>query len=260
LSIQTIRILTQVNDAHAAAVAWALHRLGLDAAITCLSELAVDGRGISWRETGQVFHLTEEVPDLLWFRRPTRPIHLPGGSIDQPDQLHELANVEETLTLFVEGLEEILPGVRVLNRPSAVRRSANKVLNIQEANNAGLAVPKSIITNSINEGRSFASEMGGKVVYKPLRHSIWKVKPNVYTTARSTVVDKDFLMNIENSYLPFILQEVVHKVSEWRVVYTCGEVIIIEQTREDEFMPVDWRIDARKFSKYKKINPEIGFL
>lgn len=149
--IRHVRLITQVNDAHAAAVAWALRLFDLDAECICLSEKAADDRGVSFNPRTRFRDLLGLQPDLVWFRRPTRPVHLSGATPDDPDQIHAVANAEETLTIFLEGLEETIAANTVLNRPSAIRRAGNKLVNLYEAARLGLAMPETLITNSIDD-------------------------------------------------------------------------------------------------------------
>lgn len=258
--IHSVRIVTQVNDAHAAALVWALHRLGLDAEHVCLGERAADNDGVSFSTLSQSAEIFDLDPDLVWFRRPSRPVHLSGGAGKSADRIHAIANAEETLTVFLEGLEETVPAAIVLNRPSAIRRAANKVVNIYEACRAGLAVPETLITNSIMDANGFMAAIGGKAVYKPLRHNVWEVQPGVYAPARSTLIDISQLQESDGLHFPFILQQPVAKIAEWRMIYFASEVLVIQQDRPGQDAPIDWRNGARAQSRFSFVKPDAIFV
>lgn len=257
--MKTALILSHLNDAHAAAAAWALRQVGVDARYECLVERLAEPEGASVNETGCISaSALDGEPDLVWFRKPSRPVHLPGSDDAGPDRLHVLANMEETFNTFAEGIEAEIQGSVILNRPDAVRRASNKIINMRAAREAGLSVPETLVTNSMSRGHAFASALGGEVVYKPLRHNLWNIKANIYSPANTAVVNAKTLAESEETDLAFILQKLIFKAAEWRVVYMRGHVYIFQQTRSADG-PVDWRKNARDCSEFEQLDADQPF-
>lgn len=81
---------------------------------------------------------------------------IPGGSLEQiiyrMDALHWLENA----------------GVRVVNSPGAIERGVDKYYTLTLMKNAGLSVPRTIVTERFDDAMAAFSELGGDVVVKPL--------------------------------------------------------------------------------------------
>ena len=81
---------------------------------------------------------------------------IPGGSLEQIiyrlDALHRLENT----------------GVRILNSPSAIERGVDKYYTLTLMEDAGLPVPRTMVTERFDDAMAAFDELGGDVVVKPL--------------------------------------------------------------------------------------------
>lgn len=81
---------------------------------------------------------------------------VPGGSLEQVifrmDAIHQLEN----------------GGVRVVNSPYAIEKMVDKYYTLSLLQDAGLKVPRTLVTESFAEAMQAYGELGGDVVVKPL--------------------------------------------------------------------------------------------
>jgi glutathione synthase/RimK-type ligase-like ATP-grasp enzyme len=132
-----------------------------------------------------------------------------------------------------------------------VRRAQNKMVQLREAQRAGLHIPLTVVGNDPEEVRRLWDACGGQVVTKmltPVTRSMGAPVAAVYTHALSAA-DLDDLDGLALS--PMIFQQRIDKVRELRVVYVAGRCFAgsLAATRDDwrtgAAGPVSpWRTDA----------------
>lgn len=234
-------ILGQSSDCHADYVSWALRAAGfqtiwIDAqheacptnATMYLDGGAADFRSIAWDDA-----------EATWYRRlPPAPV-----SRDNDDQDEHFCLIQRDLfASWVVELQQNLPG-RWINRPNAVERAENKLLQLNMAKAHGLRVPRTLITKDPSRFRSFL-RAEGTVVGKPLLVHSWEEKSGGALAAFATIIDArvgselsdDDIVQCETIY-----QERIEKESDIRVIVMGKDVFAFKvvQLGEQHF---DFRV------------------
>jgi glutathione synthase/RimK-type ligase-like ATP-grasp enzyme len=161
-----ILIVTSVHDPHGRRVAQELDRLGVQARFIDLSEL---GNGMIVTYCANAPEEATVTPchgepirfrdvDAVWLRRPNRP-RLNDGLSDE-DRLFTRWEWRDTISGILLALD-----VPVVNPPAA-QSQAIKPRQLAAAARVGLAIPRTLITNSPSEAKRFARE--GPTVHKTL--------------------------------------------------------------------------------------------
>lgn len=164
----TVLILSTISDVHAQAVMTALAAQGAQAELVDLSEfptrlglsMAFDGgrrRFELRRRGGGAIDL--DTFRAVWLRRP-QPFRLPGGM----DPAHHRFALSESATAF-HGLYRALDAYWV-NDPSRDAAASHKPFQLALAQNIGLEIPPTLMTNSVEEARAFWRSYEGEVIYK----------------------------------------------------------------------------------------------
>jgi MvdC family ATP-grasp ribosomal peptide maturase len=134
-----------------------------------------------------------------------------------------------------------LRDARWIDRPDAVARASDKLLQLRLAREAGLAIPRTLLTNDPQEARVFFDAVGGRMVAKmltPLSVSMDASGPFVYT---SRVRDSDLESAAALRHAPMLFQEEVPKARELRVVAVGGEMFVGALDASRSAGAVDWR-------------------
>jgi glutathione synthase/RimK-type ligase-like ATP-grasp enzyme len=126
---------------------------------------------------------------------------------------------------FIQGLWEVLPAsCRWVSHPTALRRAELKILQLQVGQQLGLRVPRTIVTNDVDELKKFWNTCPAGVVFKKLRSH------NIITESYSALfVTKrlDDLQQVDANELrlcPVIFQELIPKAFDARVIVVGREV------------------------------------
>jgi hypothetical protein len=114
-------------------------------------ELTVDGNTLDSREVTAV-----------WYRRQSEPVLARG--LTESDR--EFARLECLATL--RSLYECLDQCLWVNSWRAERDGGDKMMQLALARSVGLAIPRSLVTNSPDAVRRFMADCAGGVVFKPL--------------------------------------------------------------------------------------------
>jgi glutathione synthase/RimK-type ligase-like ATP-grasp enzyme len=151
----------------------------------------------------------------VWLRRVASP--------PRPDGLSELeaAQCVRESRAALEAFLAAASDARWLDPLSVVRRAENKLVQLREAQRAGLRVPRTVIGNDPDDVRALWDACGGDVVTKmltPVAQAMGPA-PAMYTT-RLTADDLEELDGLALS--PMVFQERVDKQRELRVVYVAG--------------------------------------
>jgi glutathione synthase/RimK-type ligase-like ATP-grasp enzyme len=151
----------------------------------------------------------------VWLRRVASP--------PRPDGLGELeaAQCVRESRAALEAFFAAAADARWLDPLPVVRRAEDKLVQLREAERAGLRVPRTVIGNDPDEVRALWDACGGDVVTKMLTPvaQAMGAAPAVYTS-RLTARDLEDLDGLALS--PMVFQERVDKRRELRVVYTAG--------------------------------------
>lgn len=140
---------------------------------------------------------------------------------------------------FLDGLHH----ARWIDPPDAVHAAENKLRQLRLARGAGLAVPRTLVSNDPARVRAFYdAERGGGVVAKmltPLSTGMEGARFFVHTQA----VTDAHLEDLDGlQYSPMVFQSRVPKARELRVAYVAGRCFVgAIDTSQVEGAEVDWR-------------------
>ncbi|MFD4588271.1 ATP-grasp ribosomal peptide maturase [Streptomyces sp. NPDC058434] len=177
----------------------------------------------------------EEVRAVYW-RRPARPQiaeSVPGPYATWAQNQADAA---------ILNLLAALPGVPWLNNPHADRVAAHKPQQLVAATRCGMTVPRSIITNSPDAARTFAKDVGGPLICKPILGGRLDVGGERRLMVATHCVDPaDFDDSIRTTAHYF--QEDIPKAYEVRLIAVGGRVFGGKLTTTSEAAGTDWRTD-----------------
>ncbi len=240
----TVLILAQDRDEHGAAVAAELEQLGGRAEIVDTS-LFPDRAGLVARfETcehcrKQLFLLELERGRIdlgevgaAWWRRPQSPA--PSPHLTRQD--HQIFAVNETHEAL-RGLWHALD-VFWINDPGRDEVAHRKVLQLRVAQEVGLEIPSTLVTNDVAAARSYIDGHG-------YRNVICKAFSATEQQWRETrLVGEQELAQLDNvRYAPVIFQEYVPAVVDLRVTVVGREIFPAAIHSQESEYPVDFRMD-----------------
>jgi glutathione synthase/RimK-type ligase-like ATP-grasp enzyme len=237
MDTRAVVILADRGDWHAQAVARALERDGLARPLildftvlatqaTLSLETSASGVGVRWRSEGLA--LDEPVVGL-WWRRPGRVALDVLAPEDRDFALYEWF---DALDGFVHAAAP-----RIINRPWAERHAGRKSLQLQVARACGLHLPRTLMTNDVEQARGFFQALDGRVVVKVFR------SPREEAVPTRQVRWEDFEHARGLQATPAIFQEHIEGDSDLRVVGV-GEHLFAARIRP-KTAHVDYRMDAR---------------
>ena len=237
VNARAVVILADRGDWHAQALAQALERDGLARPLlidfrtlatqgTLSLETSSSGAKVRWR-SGELS--LEEPAAGLWWRRPGRVTLDVLAPEDRDFAQHEWA---DALDGFVHAA-----ATHVINRPGAERQAARKSLQLQWARACGLELPRTLMTNDVEQAKAFFQALDGRIVVKVFR------SPREDAVPTRQVRWEDFEHARALQATPAIFQEHVEGDSDLRVVGV-GEHLFAARIRPKRAQ-VDFRTDAR---------------
>ena len=164
-----ILVLSELNDPHARAVIEALAARGEEAQLLDLSEFPTRlALSMTFEDGARQFTLKRSSGGRLdlatvgavWWRRP-QPFKLPAGVTDP---VHRHFAMSEALTAF-HGLYQSLEAFWV-NDPVRDAAAHHKPWQLTLAQEIGLPIPITLMTNDPDEARDFWRRHEGQVIYK----------------------------------------------------------------------------------------------
>ena len=244
-----ILIVTMPNDADARLVKLALGRLGAECDVFYSVDFA---GGAEWffdpndgalesSFRGRVERFEFSRYDSVWMRRPcgaTPRLHL-------ADTHERVAAEGESLSFLNSMLRTLEDGKFVANPLSRTRIASEKPYQFRIAQEVGLTMPATIISNSRQRIVEFFHQCAGQLVYKSLVPSLWRIKHATYRSALTTEIsDIDVLLKSDLRSAPGIFQRKVRKQAEVRVTILGRTVLAVEKRfprRPESTIFVDWR-------------------
>lgn len=181
-----------------------------------LSARLGDGRAANLITDAGARLCAEEVR-AVWARRLWTPRMAPDL-----DERFRAMCVKESVAAF-EGFLDALHGARWVNDMRRERAAENKLRQLRVAAEAGLRIPRTLVTNDPDAARQFFEETEGRTVAKllrPLTVSMNADSDFVYTT-RVSAEDLAAAGTLRHS--PMVFQELITKERELRVAWVAGE-------------------------------------
>jgi len=134
---------------------------------------------------------------------------IPGGSLEQIiyriDALHRLENA----------------GIRIINSPLTIERSVDKYYTLTLMEDAGLPIPRTIVTERFDDALTAFHELGGDVVVKPLFGAEGRGMVRVTDSDTAFRVLKALELG---RYIYYLQEYVPHNCEDIRVFVIGGEV------------------------------------
>ncbi|HEX8422445.1 MAG TPA: MvdC family ATP-grasp ribosomal peptide maturase [Pyrinomonadaceae bacterium] len=157
---------------------------------------------------------------------------------------------------FLDGLQ----GARWVNERRHEHEAENKLLQLRLAQEAGLRIPRTLLTNDAGQAREFFRQSDGALVAKllaPLSVSMGASSPFVYTNEVGEA-DLEDAGGLRHS--PMIFQERIPKSLELRIAYVAGNFFVgaIDASRSAAGQ-VDWRRASPEECRWRRgdIPPEL---
>lgn len=247
-----ILIPTYPEDVHAVEVALALSDRGHEAVLwyggdfPTRQSASVDVRDgqVSWEisgpgiDDGDGDHRRPPF-DGVWFRRPAPPV-LPAAEMhpgDLPVARRECRHLLSSLYHLVA------PEAFWVNPLASHPRADFKPVQLEAAVGAGLAVPRTLISNDPPRIRRFLEELRGRAVYKPFHTSQWETEDLTAILLTSEVTVEDLPGDETLRLTPGIFQEKIDKAHELRVTVMGAHVVtarLLSQGAAETRL--DWRV------------------
>jgi glutathione synthase/RimK-type ligase-like ATP-grasp enzyme len=249
----TVLIVSAAADVHAQAVMQALAAEGARAELVDLSEFpTVLALSMAFEVGGRRFELRRRsggVLDLdavraVWWRRP-QPFRLPSGM----DEAHERFALSEAATAF-HGLYQALSAFWI-NEPARDAVAAHKAYQLALAQEIGLDIPVTLMTNDEEQARAFWRKHEGEVIYKQFigLPEAWRA------TQRLRPEDEAHAGSI--AYAPVIFQKHVPAVADLRVTVVDGEFYAAAADVREGDYPQDVRMNLDAIYEAHELPPEM---
>lgn len=204
-------------------VAWFPATMALTAAVSA------DNRALSFTTPDGQFIDMEKVGSI-WYRR-LRAMTVHEDLTDETSRLFAWSEANEALLGTWYAMHAFW-----MNSPLADEAAQRKVHQLRLANDLGLAIPDTVITNDPDEARGFIDKCGpGNVIRKAFRN----ISEAPRETALVTHEDVPLLDSVR--YAPVIFQEFVPAAADLRVTVVDGEMFPAAVYSDD-----DHRVDYRR--------------
>ena len=145
--------------------------------------------------------------------------------------------VVKELYALVFGIVESFEG-RCLSKPSILRKSENKILQLKLAEKIGLQIPESLITNNPAAVKNFNKYKD--IIVKPIFTGLVQDK-NEKTYVQTNLVTDSYIMD-EKDFCPVYYQEYIEKNWDLRITVINGEFFPVKIECADK---VDWRKNTK---------------
>lgn len=201
--------------------------------------LSMEGDGDGFESTLEVDHerVSSREVRAVWRRRVWTP-RLP----DDLDGAFREGCARESSTTLMAWLAS-LTEARHIDLPERTRTAEDKALQLRLARDAGLRIPRTIVTNDPARVRAFRATLRGEMVTK-MQTALSQSMGGSSFFVHTSVVRDDDLDDLDGLRLcPMIFQERIEKRHELRVIYVAGALFagLIDATQSAGGQ-VDWRM------------------
>ena len=250
----TVLILSNLEDVHAQAVMGALAKQGAHAELVDLSEfptrLALSLAFEDGRRRFQLRRLGGGALDLdsvksVWWRRP-QPFSPPAGL----DQAGFRLSMSESRTAF-QGLYQALDAYWI-NEPSRDAVASHKAYQLALAQEIGLDIPPTLMTNDVEGAKAFWRRYEGEVIYKQ-----FFALPEAWRETRR-LRPEDESQAAAIAYAPLIFQKHVPAVADLRVIAVAGELFAAAADVRNAEYPQDVRMNPSAKYEPHDLPPQIA--
>lgn len=187
--------------------------------------------------------------DSIWYRRPGTP-----KSSSMPKRwLEALVNWESGRAL--EGIYRTLSRAFWVNNPTAQQEALIKLNQLKIAQDAGLIVPHTLVSNDPKLIKQFAERFSNRIIYKLIDEASWQYfpeqeQPRGMPTLEFRETDLSYLE--QTKYSLQLFQERIEKNCDLRVTVVGDEIFSVKIEPQVEGAKLDWRVARdNKLSKFK---------
>jgi hypothetical protein len=196
----------------------------------------------SGRSTERTLVLDEQRVDLdlvttVWNRRPLPP--LPSLSLTAEDRDF----VRDESRHFIRGVWHLLADRFWVNAYLADRAAHAKPFQLRVAQEVGLTIPRTLLTNSPSDARAFFEECGGAIVYKTFTGYVRDAGHTGYGIYTNRVSREELLGRLDGvAQAPCQFQEYLEKRLDLRVTVIGRNCFACEiHSQATEHTADDWR-------------------
>lgn len=179
--------------------------------------------------------LTDTTPTSIWFRR----VRAPARGIEMSPGVYDFC-IREARSTLVGGL--LAHHVPVMSPPANVWAAEHKVFQLRAAQEAGLTIPKTVVTNDPHTVAETFRAFAGRMIAKPARAGYVDYGDEQHAIYTTRILE-EHLENIGSvRWSPAIYQPLVEKACDVRVTYVGGELFVADiDSQTDPDASIDWR-------------------
>jgi hypothetical protein len=172
----------------------------------------------------------------VWYRRPN---HF-NLKIKDPVQR---SYTERELSTFLDGLWSIVPQRAFwLSYPRSLEHARKKIYQLELAQELGLLIPRTIITNDPEKVKEFYSSCHGKMVFKAIYHEFLNYGDKTFNIPTTLVTERHLAQIDLIKNLPALFQEFISKDYEMRITVVGEKFFCIKiDSQKNPLTIVDWR-------------------
>jgi glutathione synthase/RimK-type ligase-like ATP-grasp enzyme len=144
----------------------------------------------------------------------------------------------------IQGMGGALAALRCvwMNHPSRVADASYKIVQLHVAQESGLNIPRSLITNIGTVARQFIGELGGPAIYKPMSPGVLSEQGKVRVVNATLATQEDIEDNAV-SMTAHTFQQFIDKEFDARVTVVGAHCFGVAVYAANEQARVDWRAD-----------------
>lgn len=154
----------------------------------------------------------------------------------------------------VQGMGGVLAALecRWMNHPSRVADASYKPHQLCIAEQCGLRPPRTLVTNVGSAARDFTSELGGKVIYKPMSPGVL-AEQGAIRVINATLVASECIDDAAVRHTAHTFQQWIDKEFDARVTVVGDRFFGVTIHAANESARIDWRADydALDYSEVK---------
>lgn len=253
-----ILVPTKPDDTHAFYAKLALEKIGHKLDIWCTADfpsqqthsLEIVKDEIVWNVKGVECQVRANQYDVVWYRRPSKPI--------LPDNLHheDVDNARKENNMLFQTLWQVIqPNAVWINPANSGMRANSKLLQLKIASLVGMKIPKTLVSNDPENIKKYIQENAGHVIYKTLYPMAWLKSDEVRLTYTSQITVEDLPSDAVLQATPGIFQEKIEKQYELRVTYFGDRYVAVKINSQDhDKAKMDWRFAPTKELSLERVS------
>lgn len=179
----------------------------------------------------------------IWYRRALNP------KFNNDLSIHQKFFIEGESRNFWNGII-FRNDIKWVNSPKQIFEAENKLIQLKTAKSLGLSIPRTLISNSSEKLREFASEQNS-VICKPIYHGRYIDDLNQYAIYTRRVESEELKDDSEIEICQVFLQEEIKRIADLRVTFI-GEKVFAVRIKSDDKNLIDWRKPDTRIN-YEKV-------